>query len=267
MRAMQTIEMRRSTRSTASGAVGLIAAALLIGCQTTPTRAPTPAPATASALHGRYAVTATGKQDDFVEPADRTAITAVLARGGHAGDIFAGTDRGDAKTSIAPGANEGHSTIAAVRSTLPTDAHMLGLGITKARDSPRTPDEQRNVTVGAVIYAISKESDNDFHLIAGDPNCRDGSCRMNVEVSGLPPSTSASYSTLKAVRDKFLAFFDGTDPGTSGGYDKFDPPISVTLTGSLFFDVDHKAGVVGPTGLRPDSAWEIHPVTDITFEP
>jgi hypothetical protein len=40
----------------------------------------------------------------------------------------------------------------------------------------------------------------------------------------------------------------------------------VKVTGSLFFDVDHKAGSVGPTGMRPKTAWEIHPVSDIQFE-
>src|SRR5207249_1238839 len=98
-------------------------------------------------------------------------------------------------------------------------------------------------------------------------NCQSVGCLINVEVSGLPGSSSRDFATLKALRNKFLAFFDGSDPGTSRGYDKFDPPIPVTLTGSLFFDVDHRAGAVGPAGLKPDSAWEIHPLTDITFEP
>jgi len=30
--------------------------------------------------------------------------------------------------------------------------------------------------------------------------------------------------------------------------------------------VDHAAGVVGPQGMRPSTAWEIHPVTKIEFE-
>jgi hypothetical protein len=38
------------------------------------------------------------------------------------------------------------------------------------------------------------------------------------------------------------------------------------VTGSLFFDVDHPAGAVGPQGHRPQTAWEIHPISSIAFE-
>lgn len=48
-------------------------------------------------------------------------------------------------------------------------------------------------------------------------------------------------------------------------YEKHDPPVPVEITGPLFFDVDHDAGVVGPQGHRPKTAWEIHPVMDIKF--
>jgi hypothetical protein len=143
---------------------------------------------------------------------------------------------------------------------------MLGLGITRAPNSGRTSEEQHNVTVGAYIYAVSKESDNDFHLIVGDKNCADGGCFINVEVSGLPQQQGdPNFLALSAVRTKFLTFLGQHQP--SRGYQKFAPPIAVTLTGSIFFDVDHPAGAVGPAGLKPSSAWEIHPLTDIVFEP
>ena len=51
------------------------------------------------------------------------------------------------------------------------------------------------------------------------------------------------------------------------GYDKYDPPIPVQIVGSLFFDVDHQPGEVGPVGMKPKTSWEIHPVSDIQFEP
>jgi hypothetical protein len=113
----------------------------------------------------------------------------------------------------------------------------------------------------------AKEDDHDFHVIAGDKNCSSSGCFMNVEVSGWPPDThSPDRPVLKAVRQSFLDFFDGEDPGTSG-YDKPRPLIPVTISGSLFFDMDHKAGTIGPTCCRPSTAWEIHPVTAIEFEP
>ncbi len=89
---------------------------------------------------------------------------------------------------------------------------------------------------------------------------------ITVEVSGIPSLASNPYrNPLADVRSKFLSHFNGTEP--SARYTKYDPPIHVTLTGSLFFDVDHKAGTVGPAGLQPDTAWEMHPLSDITFEP
>ena len=54
---------------------------------------------------------------------------------------------------------------------------------------------------------------------------------------------------------------------TTGSYIKFTPAIPVKVQGSLFYDIDHEPGVIGPTGFRPKTAWEIHPVTDIEFEP
>lgn len=228
----------------------------LAGCASSP----------ATLFHDKYKVTQTNQVDE-VEAAEKVSTPPPsLARTTSSGDIFAGKTRTDAKTSIASGGLKSYSTIAELRSSFPTDTFMRGLGITEAPDSERTPQEQYNVSVEGYIYALSKETDNDFHLIVGDKNCTTGSCMMNVEVSGLPQhTTDPSYSTLSAVRTKFLAYFNGQEP--SRAYKTFDPPIAVALTGSVFFDVDHGAGVVGPPGHKPSSAWEIHPLTDITFEP
>ena len=56
-----------------------------------------------------------------------------------------------------------------------------------------------------------------------------------------------------------------TLPGSR--YKIIDPPLAVAVTGSLFFDMDHVAGVVGTGDFKPDTSWEIHPVTSITFAP
>jgi hypothetical protein len=37
----------------------------------------------------------------------------------------------------------------------------------------------------------------------------------------------------------------------------------VTVEGSLFYDVDHAPGAVGPRDMKPTTAWEIHPITQI----
>jgi hypothetical protein len=217
-------------------------------------------------LHGKYRVTPTNQVDEVEATEQRSTLLIALARTSTSGDTFAGTDRRDPKTSVATGALESYPAIAALRSSFPTDQFMRGLGITRAPDSERTSEEQHNVTVGAYIYAASKESDNDFHLIVGDKGCAVGGCFINVEVSGLPQQQgNPNFQTLSAVRTKFLTYLNQHQP--SRGYEKFAPPIAVTLTGSIFFDVDHPAGTVGPVGLKPSSAWEIHPLTDIVFEP
>jgi hypothetical protein len=75
---------------------------------------------------------------------------------------------------------------------------------------------------------------------------------------------SSAFGLILIALAKFLAYFNQHPP--SRGYKKFAPPIAVILEGSVFFDVDHPAGAVGPAGLKPSSAWEIHPLTDIIFE-
>ncbi len=217
-------------------------------------------------LHDKFRVTQTNQVDE-VEASEPASIPLkAFAHTHSSGDVFAGNDRRDPKTSVATGGLKSFSSIAALRSSFPTDDFMKGLGITRAPDSERTTQEQYNVNVEGYIFAASKESDNDFHLIVGDKDCGSGDCIINVEVSGLPQDPAdSSFPMLSAVRTKFLAYFNQGLP--SRGYKRFEPPIGAVLTGSVFFDVDHRAGAVGPSGLKPSSAWEIHPLTDISFGP
>jgi hypothetical protein len=44
----------------------------------------------------------------------------------------------------------------------------------------------------------------------------------------------------------------------------FDPPVPVTVTGSLLWDGEHGSpNTVGPEGLQPAKAWEIHPIKQL----
>ncbi len=123
------------------------------------------------------------------------------------------------------------------------------------------------VTVTAFLFASSRERDNDFHCIVGSDSSTPTRL-MNVEVSGLPPSSSPFRGTLLTARNEFKAFFTANQNALpTDGYDKYAPPIPVQIVGSLFFDVDHQPGEVGPVGMRPRTSWEIHPVSDIRFEP
>jgi hypothetical protein len=198
------------------------------------------------------------------EERDNTEEKKELNKTAACSDAFDGTARKAAKLSFAAVSYTTYSTITALRSSMYTDAYMRGLGISSASTSNRVTQEKKNVSITtSYLYAISRESDEDFHLIIG--NSTSASSLINVEVSGNPPSSQSSYSAINATRNVIKSYF-GKDFCGQSGYTKFTPAIRIyTLTGSMFFDVDHGAGTVGPTGLRPNSSWEIHPVKSISF--
>jgi hypothetical protein len=184
-----------------------------------------------------------------------------------AGDVFIGHDRKSAKLSLGTGDPEPVTSVAEVLATLRPDDDMRNYSppITKDPDSPRVAEEQRNVTVDGYLYAAKKESnDNDFHLIlGGDPDAGGGPF-MNAEVSGLPTG-GPFQDRLTAARQQFKALINLTGvqlPGT-GQYERYDPPIPVRVSGTLFYDIDHAPGAVGPQYAKPDTAWEIHPIASI----
>jgi hypothetical protein len=235
---------------------------LPIACNRTPTIAATPAPPLVSPSGKTYTRAHIAKPDNH-EP---FKIPVVAPGAAPNVDSFNGSARMAAKLSVAPGAPQSFSDLADVLSSLPSDASMRAMNISKASDSGRLAQEQGSVTVTAFLYASSKESDNDFHCIVGRDPSKPAKF-MNVEVSALPPSSSEFFAALRAARNQFKTFFTSNGDALPGpGYDKFTPPIAIKVTGSLFFDVDHVPPAVGPTGMKPKTAWEIHPVTDIQFE-
>jgi len=194
-------------------------------------------------------------------PEEHAAVAAAAAV---QGDNFAGSDRKAAKLSIAQATVEPFADIAALLKSLPPDEKMAALNIPIASTSNRVKEEKRNVTVKAWLYAASREKDNDFHTILGTDPSKTPRRFMNAEVSGLPPASSASRSKLKAARDAFVKLVQGNTP--HAGYDFYKPPIPVTIDGSLFFDATHSHGgaTPGPAKTKPNSIWEIHPVTSLT---
>jgi hypothetical protein len=185
-----------------------------------------------------------------------------------AGDKFGGTSRRKAKISIARARVETFDDIKSLIASLPDEDGMINREpeISKGKDSGRVDEERRNVRVRAWIYAASRETDNDFHLIVGRHSSKP-QMYLTMEVSGLPPTTASSYAKIKKVRDVYKLFF--TDlPGS--GYDFYKPPIPVEIGGSLFFDITHATGGrPGPKDLRSHIPviWEVHPVTYLVFEP
>jgi hypothetical protein len=209
----------------------------------------------------KYRIIDTGEKGEFFE----TERAPTTVTGATQPDDFDGNDRKTAKTSIADAPIETFASVKKFLGTLESDSDMLNLGISKDATSNRVTQEKRNVSVSGFIYAFKFETDNDFHVILGMDPDSGIEAYVNVEISGLPQG-GPNRAPLKTVRTAFKDFFTAQHTGFSSTYKKFDPPIPVRIQGSLFFDVDHKAGVVGPTGMRPTTAWEIHPVTKIEFE-
>lgn len=179
---------------------------------------------------------------------------------------FRGVDRKTPKTSIASGSIKKFIDVAALAAFVTDDAAMLHHTPEIARDSMfRAIEEQQNVLIKAWIYAIKYEADQDWHVIIGtDPGVATKTF-FNAEVSGLPATTSTAFETLHNVRQQ-LADILGDSLPSGDAYRKMKRPIGVVIEGTLFFDVDHEAGVVGPAGMRPQTAWEIHPVTNIKVQ-
>jgi hypothetical protein len=237
-----------------------------------PVPAVTPAvPAVASAvptvtIKGRtYRLLDTGDPGEFEDRGQPAAATAAGITGD---DSFKGQDRLVPKTTIVDAEVEEFPTVAALLEQLLEqfpDDKMAGMGITRSTNT-RVAPEKRNVRVTGFIHAFKKEkNDNDYHVILGDGPDADNPVYMNVEVSGIPVGgTNDNRKKLVAVRDEFKQAFG---LGRTGPANFFKPhePIPVRITGSLFWDVDHKPGVVGPAGMRPKTSWEIHPISQIEF--
>jgi hypothetical protein len=226
-----------------------------------PVAAPT-APVVVTPKGRKLTVIDRGEQGIFVERARPTATGKAKPK-----HEFAGQHRGAAKTSITNAPLESFADLASFIATLPGDVQMRMLGIGVEWESDRVMQEKRNVEVNAFIYAVKFEHDHDYHVIIGNDPADPDVIYFNVEVSGLPEEASPHRATLDAARTTFESFFSQMGVTLKSSYVKFPEGIPVRLRGSLFFDVDHPAGVVGPLGMRPQTAWEIHPVTGIEFEP
>ena len=176
-----------------------------------------------------------------------------------ADSLFAGTARKAAKTSIVTAQTEDFATVSAFIKTLATDAVMR----TKVNsNSKRVSLENRNVhfSKDTYIFAFKKESDDDYHVIIGDNKDPKKATFFNTEISGLPNTTDKRFIS---VRDQFEHQFVNV---CSGQYAVFSAnPIKISMEGSIFFDVDHKPGQIGPPGFQPLTTWEIHPITKIAF--
>jgi hypothetical protein len=211
----------------------------------------------------------TNPYDDSLQQAELATLEERLTE---LGDAYQGTARKAAKLSIADAQVEAFADIKDLIETLPAEkdmtSHQHQPPITEDAVSGRVAEENRNVRVRAFIYAASREADNDFHLIVGHATDSE-QMYMTMELSGLPQQDSEYFSRLKVPRDAYKEFCKDHLPRPKF-YDFYVPPIPVEIEGSLFFDITHShGGRPGPNSLRPHmpTIWEVHPITNILFEP
>jgi len=221
------------------------------------------------------------ENEEYVQPSTYSA--SVVTRGGgfklpNDGENFQGTDRGIAKTkpAVTPARNIEFSQLLLEfqPGEQKSDDNMRmhhEPAMSKDFHFDRVPEEDDNVEVEGWIIATHKENDNDFHIIlATDPGIIDEASPdrwklMNVEVSGLPPKGTTGRESLVTTREEFKSVFLPAVPDSATKNYTYVKPIHVRIVGSIFFDVDHAPGAVGPDQFKPMTSWEIHPMTSLEF--
>ena len=215
----------------------------------------------------RYRVIATNDRGNFEHDLPLPSLKEAAPSDG---EHFNGHARQAAKTSFAQGETESFARFEDLVIPLLTNPNLSD-AVMRARihpNSARVNEEQRNITVKAFLYATKKEADNDYHLLLGPHPSMTGPQYMTAEISGLPVPDNVATGDIATARSQFKAFFSHNNaalPDTR--YKRFDPPVPVEVSGSLFFDIDHRPGDVGTGSIVPQSVWEIHPIRTIVFEP
>jgi hypothetical protein len=174
-------------------------------------------------------------------------------------DVFTGAYRKTAKTSFSSATVQSISKLDTLFGPLPQDKAMAQQNpplLTKD-DTARIASEKRNVKVPVWIYWADSENDRDFHIILGSTaQLTSTTIFMNSEVSGLPPAHPkvSPFPQRRADIRKILK----NHKNVNG---LFVTPVAVSVTGSLLWDGEHRfPNNIGPEGLRPATAWEIHPI-------
>lgn len=200
---------------------------------------------------------------------------------------FTGVYRAAAKISVAKkgqatASTEEYANLPALLATLPKDSALRKeypflKPMHHSAPGTRVQEEQRNVRIKdcwilVVKYEKSKvrktktgktkrTGDNDFHLVVSSSPQFPKGARMNMEVAGLPPVTSRDTAKLREARREFLAFCAKVPPADR--FVRFNPPLHVSIEGSLFFDGEHTADQIAPA-YKLRTTWEVHPISKIT---
>jgi hypothetical protein len=179
---------------------------------------------------------------------------------------FLGKVRAQAKTTRSERASKYYESVGNVLKTLPTDSYMRRIGV--GNSSPRTEDEDYNVFIKkAYIFYISKEDDSDLHLIIGDIVDGEKTNLMTAEVSGLPADESSkAYFLLERTRRQLYERYPDFFTSNKKTFRPRTQFPEIAIRGSLYFDNHHSAGQIGTGSSKPETVWEIHPVTYLEFK-
>lgn len=184
-------------------------------------------------------------------------------------EVFEGTARKAAKTTVSPAKMEVFKNIESLRATLPTDQEMSNKKIPVGKESGRVKEEDRNILIReGWLYTFSREGDEDFHMIVGTTPDSSTAEYFNVEISGLPEAGSRDTMFLNP-RKVFTDTFGPRKCSENYKRNKLKKPRKIAFAGSLFYDAGHcrkePFNPAGPDWARPNTCWEIHPVTWIRF--
>lgn len=199
------------------------------------------------------------------DSADMVTMRAAASGVGGAGadDPFTGSVRKTVKTTYSTATYRSYATIRGLYSSLKTKEFMDALNI--GHTDSRTTYEDRNVILRtAYLYTITIENDNDFHLLIGNTAVYEpGVSRVfNAEVPGVPTTGSASTKAhIRDLRVKLLNIFNGLPVCGRNGY--LQEYTKIYISGSLFYDTQHKSNPASCREVEGESAWEIHPVWEI----
>ena len=171
--------------------------------------------------------------------------------------LYSGKDRVLAKTSIVAGRAKIVATVSDLIRLLPKDSIMRKK---VKKKSPRVVEEMQNIRLkkDTYLYAFAKEGDGDYHIIIGDHFIASKAAFLNVEISGLLTNDKTLSNPRRAFEKQFIGM-------CSSDYIIFENPLKIDVQGSLFFDVSHTKGQVGPKNFKPQTNWELHPVSKIRF--
>lgn len=182
-----------------------------------------------------------------------------------ANDPFTGSVRKIPKTTYSDKAYKSYRTIPALFRKLESNDFMRSLAI--GHRNERVEQEDRNVIiVKAYLYTITVEGDNDLHLLIGNtPVYKKGVTRVfNAEISGVPgDGTAEEKQHFIELREK--AIREMSDIPLCGRNGFLQSHRRISIRGSLFFDSHHATKPAKCREVEGESAWEIHPVRDISF--